>query len=253
MTFTAHTPSAKSPSATTSSPRHVVLVPGFWLGGWAWDDVAPRLALAGLVPHPVTLPGLAGPDDRRDGIVLEDHVRTVTDLVDSLDGDVVLVGHSGGAVVVQSVVDRRPDRVRRVVYVDSGPMVDGLVLFPGLPDGVVEVAFPSDDELTAQQLSTDGLDGAALAELRRRSVPHPAGVMGAPVQLTDERRLRVPVTAICTSLPSAVLQQLTEAGQIPSEMPRYEDVETVDLPTGHWPMLSRPTDLADALVEAARR
>ena len=236
----------------TPAPAHVVLVPGFWLGAWVWDDVLPLLTEAGFTAHPVTLPGLAGPDDRRDGVVLEDHVRAVTDLVDGLDGDVVLVGHSGGAVVVQSVADRRPERVLRVVYVDSGPMLDGLALFPGLPDGVVAVGFPSDDELAAQQLSTEGLDRAALDELRRRSVPHPTGVMGAPVRLTDERRFGVPVTAICTSLPSAVLEQLTEAGQIPSEMPRYEHVETVDLPTGHWPMLSRPAELAEALVRAAQ-
>ena len=242
-----------STSGSTAAPLHIVLVPGFWLGGWAWDDVVPTLRASGLTPHPVTLPGLDGPDDTRDGVVLEDHVRSVTDLVDRIDGEVVLVGHSGGAVVVQSVVDRRPERVRRVVYVDSGPMLDGLVLFPDLPDGVVEVAFPADEDLAAQQLSTEGLDATALADLRRRAVPHPAGVMGSPLRLTDDRRFGVPVTAICTSLPSSVLQQLTEAGQIPSEMPRYADVETVDLPTGHWPMLSRPTDLADALVEAALR
>ena len=39
-------------------PAHVVLVPGFWLGAWAWDDVVPHLETAGLVPHAMTLPGL---------------------------------------------------------------------------------------------------------------------------------------------------------------------------------------------------
>lgn len=240
---------------TTSpkTPVHVVLVPGFWLGGWAWDAVVPLLRDAGLTPHAVTLPGLEGPDAVRAGVVLADHVRAVLTLVDTLDGDVVLVGHSGGAVVVQSVADQRPERIRRVVYVDSGPMADGLVLFPDLPAGVVDMPFPTDDELAAQQLSTDGLDAAALADLRRRTVPHPAGVMSSPVHVTDERRFAVPVTVICTSLPSALLQQLTEAGQLPTEMPRYADVRTVDLPTGHWPMLSRPGELAAALVDAAAR
>lgn len=37
-----------------------MLVPGFWLGGWAWDDVAGPLRAAGHQVDAVTLPGLAG-------------------------------------------------------------------------------------------------------------------------------------------------------------------------------------------------
>src|SRR5665647_1640777 len=108
---------------TTHTPAttHVVLVPGFWLGAWAWDDVVPVLRDAGLTPHAVTLPGLESPGEDRSAVTLDDHVAAVRDLVDGLAGDVVLVGHSGGGAVVQMVTDQRPERVRRVVYVDSGP------------------------------------------------------------------------------------------------------------------------------------
>ena len=37
----------------------IVLVPGFWLGGWAWAEVTPRLRAAGHDVYPVTLTGLA--------------------------------------------------------------------------------------------------------------------------------------------------------------------------------------------------
>jgi len=60
-------PSQRHPRVmtTTHTPAttHVVLVPGFWLGAWAWDDVVPVLRDAGLTPHAVTLPGLESPDD----------------------------------------------------------------------------------------------------------------------------------------------------------------------------------------------
>jgi pimeloyl-ACP methyl ester carboxylesterase len=69
----------------------------------------------------------------------------------------------------------------------------------------------------------------------------------------DARRLTVPVTVICASLPSTVLRQLMAGGQIPTELPDYDDVEYVDLPTGHWPMFSRPADLAALIATAARR
>src|SRR5665647_1761923 len=106
---------------TTDAPAttHVVLVPGFWLGAWAWDAVVP-------------------------------------DLVDGLAGDVVLVGHSGGGAVVQMVTDQRPGRIRRVVYVDSGPVLDGVALHTGDPSA--DLPLPSWPELEAQGNSLDGLD-----------------------------------------------------------------------------------------------
>lgn len=234
---------------TSTSTVHVVLVPGFWLGGWAWDRVVPGLEAAGLRPHAVTLPGMDAGADRA-GITLDDHVQAVVDLVDSLDGDVVLVGHSGGAVVVHSVVDRRPDRVRRAVYVDSGPMRDGVALEP---DATQDVALPGWAELEAADTSTEGLDDAARAMVERRAVPQPVGVASAPIRLTDERRLGVPVTLICTSLSSELVQQLVAAGHLPAETAAMADVEYVDLPTGHWPMFSRPDELSAAIAAAARR
>ncbi len=239
---------------TPSTPTHVVIVSGFWLGAWAWDAVLPALRDAGLEPHAVTLPGLGAPgapEQPRPGITLDDHVAAVRDLVDSLDGDVVLVGHSGGAFVVQMVADQRPERVRRVVYVDSGPLNDGLSLRPG--DPAVDVPLPTWDELQAEGSSLDGLDGAALARFRSLAMPQPGGVATAPVRLGDPRRFAIPVTAICTSLPSGLLRELIASGQMPSELGAYADVEYVDLPTGHWPMLSRPADLADAIAAAAQR
>src|SRR5690554_6822967 len=106
---------------TTHSSQHIVLVPGFWLGAWAWDAVVGPLRAAGLTPHPVTLPGLE-PEADRSGIGREEHVRAVLELLESLEGEVVLVGHSGGGALVQQVADRAPERVRRVGFVDTGPL-----------------------------------------------------------------------------------------------------------------------------------
>lgn len=236
---------------TAHTPVHVVLVPGYWLGGWAWDDVVPALTDAGLVPHAVTLPGLESPETDRTDVTLEDHVRAVGDLVSGLDGDVVLVGHSGGALVVQEVVDQHPDRIRRAIYVDGGPMLDGVALFPDVPEDAVDMPFPDDDALAQGELSTEGIDADGLAALRARAVRHPVKVMRSPVHVSDDRRFQVPLTVICTSLPSDLLRQLAESGNLPTELLRYEHVEMVDLPTGHWPMLSRPAELGGLIAQAA--
>ena len=237
--------------STPTPTTHVILVPGYWLGAWAWDAVVPALRTAGLVPHAVTLPGLDLACADRSTVKLDTHVAAVRDLVYTLDGDVVLVGHSGGAVVVQMVTDQRPDRIRRVVYVDSGPVLDGVALFPG--DPATDLPLPSWADLEAAGSSLAGLDDTALARFRELAVPQPGGVATAPAHLGDPRRLAVPATVICASIPSEVLQQLAATGQLPTELPLWTDVQYVDVPTGHWPMLSRPTDLAAAIAEAASR
>ena len=43
----------------------IVLVPGFWLGAWAWDEVAAALRADGHQVAALTLPGLESAKDRK--------------------------------------------------------------------------------------------------------------------------------------------------------------------------------------------
>jgi pimeloyl-ACP methyl ester carboxylesterase len=63
--------------------------------------------------------------------------------------------------------------------------------------------------------------------------------------------LQVPVTMISSSFPAEQVRQLAAEGHpYFAELPHL-DVTIVDLPTGHWPMWSRPADLATELLRAA--
>lgn len=73
-----------------------VMVPGAWLGGWAWDEVAAGLRERGHEVHPVTLSGLG---DRADpasrDVDLGTHVTDIVRVIEDKDlHDVLLVGHS---------------------------------------------------------------------------------------------------------------------------------------------------------------
>ena len=52
----------------------IILVPGFWLGAWAWDEVADILKGDGHDVTAITLPGLESGDADRSGITFADHV-----------------------------------------------------------------------------------------------------------------------------------------------------------------------------------
>ena len=55
----------------------IILVPGFWLGAWAWDEVAGTLRADGHDVTALTLPGLESVDADRSSIHFTDHVDAI--------------------------------------------------------------------------------------------------------------------------------------------------------------------------------
>jgi pimeloyl-ACP methyl ester carboxylesterase len=229
---------------------HIILIPGLWLDGSSWDQVVPVLERAGHRTHALTLPGMESKDADRSRITLRDHVDAVVEVVDSLgpaDGEVVLVGHSGGGAIAHAAVDMRPDRVARVVYVDSVPLGEGGVINDELPAEGGEVPLP-DWSLFEEEDLVD-LDDALRAAFRARAIPSPVHVASDRQQLFDERRYQVPVTVIACEFPSAKLREWMEQGQpYVRELAKVRDVEFADLPTGHWPQFTRPGELGQAIL-----
>ena len=183
----------------------IVLIPGLWLDGSSWDEVIPALQQAGHRTHALTLPGMESKEADRSKITLRDHVDAVVNVIDSFDpadGQVVLVGHSGGGAIAHAAVDARPDRVARVVYVDSVPLGDGGVITDELPAENGEIPLP-DWSLFEEEDLTD-LDDGLRATFRERAIPSPVHVASDPQQLFDDRRYGVPITVISCEFPSAV-------------------------------------------------
>src|SRR6266508_3202458 len=142
----------------TTAP--IVLVPGFWLGAWAWDEVAGALRADGHDVTALTLPGLESADADRSAITLSDHVDAMVD-VDSAPGK--------GALDTE---------------------------FEG-----VEKPLPSAEEL-ANEENLDGLSEGQLATFRERAVPEPGGILRESAELTNDARLDIPTTVICTGYTS---------------------------------------------------
>lgn len=229
----------------------IVLVPGHWLGSWAWDEVLAHLRTAGLRAVAMTLPGLDDQDPRRASRTLDEQAAAIQAVVESAPEGVVLVGHSGANAPVSMVIDRTPELIRHVVWVDSGPVAPGNVFAPELPESVEELPLPSFDAL-GERASLEGLSADDLDRFRARAVPEPGPVLRAAVHLTNDARLRLPTTLVCCSMPGMRVLELAHAGDpMFAEVARLEHVETVDLLTGHWPMWSRAEDLAETIREAA--
>ncbi|MCA1943199.1 MAG: alpha/beta hydrolase [Yonghaparkia sp.] len=231
----------------------ILLIPGFWLDGDSWAPITAALAGAGHTPHPLTLPGKRRGDTELAGIGLRTHVDAVLTIVDRLastDPDpVVLVGQSGGGTIAWAVADARPDRIARVVMVDSLPMPAGSPINDELPVEGDAVPLP-DWELFEPEDLVD-LDDALRERFHAIAVPEPKGVAHEPTQLHDPRRFTVPVTVIACEFPAALVRQAIENGrEWAGELAAMQHLDIVELPTGHWPQLTKPDELAASILTA---
>jgi pimeloyl-ACP methyl ester carboxylesterase len=211
--------------------------------------------------YPLSLTGLgerahlARPDTD-----LDVHVTDVVNLLSYEDlHDVVLVGHSYAGTVVTAAADRMTDRIAQLVYVDTGP----------LPDGVAQAEFssPEERERNAAVVAEHGdgwrlppppwaelavgasdVDESTLALLGERSVAQPWATATAPVRLTGAWE-KLPRIGVLSSFTIQQVRGMAAAMPLCRHMAgdswRYEE-----LPTWHWPMLSRPAELAQILHRA---
>jgi pimeloyl-ACP methyl ester carboxylesterase len=233
-----------------------------WLGGWAWRAVAEHLRAAGHTVYPVTLTGLGdrvhlgGPQ-----VNLDTQITDVVNLLHYEDlHDVVLAGHSFAANVITGVANQTPERLARLVYVDTWP----------LPDGVAQIDLnsPEGRQAQEQQVATAGggwrlplppweeldqgneLAGLGEAErrlMRERAVGQPFGTVTQPVRLSPAWKA-LPRTAIWCSLTNAEVQEMMAAYPAVTSTLAEPGWQFVELPTGHWPMFSRPRELAELLA-----
>ncbi len=230
------------------APPPIVLVPGFWLGAWAWDEVVRLLRSGGYDATALTLPGLDSVETDRTSVTLADHVVAICDAVMAFDRPVVLAVHSGAAVPGYAVTDRIPDRIATMVYVDTAPAPGPLD--PDLT--ATEWPLPPLAEL-AKEENLDGLSDEQLAAFAARAVPEPGGAIREGSVLVNGARLDVPSTIVCTGFSSEQVKAAVAEGYPWLEgLAELRDVTYVDLPTSHWPMWSRPKDLASLLGEVTR-
>jgi pimeloyl-ACP methyl ester carboxylesterase len=230
------------------TPAPIILVPGFWLGAWAWDEVAAALRADGYDVTAMTLPGLESADADRSSITLADHVDAIRAAVTAAGRPVVLAVHSGAGAPGYAVTDRIPEQIAAMVYVDSGPATGALD-----PDfDAVELPLPSPEKL-AEEENLEGLSDEQLQTFRRRAVPEPGAALREAVELTDDARLDVPSTVVCTGFPSEQIKDAVRKGYTwLGGLAELRDVTYVDLPTSHWPMWSRPQELAAVIGDVAQ-
>ena len=224
-----------------------VLIPGAWMGAWAWEPVTRGLRALGHNVYSVTLSGLAEYADVS-GVGLETHVNDVLSLVQGSDlRDVAVVGHSYSGLVAGQAADRAPDRVAHTVFVDAFLPRDGGSLLDTFPepqrtDELRQIAenggrWPAPD--VAGAADGHGLSTDQARWLVERLVDHPGRTVSEPAVLNRPLAEQRATYIACSFETSDEVAAMREEANWTFRT----------LGTGHWPMVSAPDELVTLLAD----
>ena len=242
---------SSTPETRTGTKPTVVLVHGAFADSSSWNGVIARLRSDG---YPVI--GVANPLRSLQGDA--DHLR---DVLDSVDGPIVLAGHSYGGTVMSEAADGHP-RVQALVFVAS------FLLDEGESTGELAGKFPGNELGTAlRPVPVRGQEGQTVDDLyieQEKFQPIfaadvPAGV--AALMAVTQRPIIADALAdqatkaAWKTIPSWTLVTLQDLA-VPAEAQRFmaerASSHAVEVDASHAVTVSRPDVVARLIDEAAR-
>lgn len=234
-----------------------ILVHGSWHSAWNWHKVVPLIEKAGHRAIAIDLPGMGRDKTPISEVKMQSTVQRLCELIDSIDGKVILVGHSKNGIMISQAAEYRPGKIEKLVYLAA-------YLVPGgktqreysIQDtgGVLKPFVTQYPELNAHTLEPaiykEGLyhdcddDITELAKVLLSHEPVESGI--TPLQLTEENFGSVPRYYIECTEDRAVTPfiQRKMYGETPCR-------KVYQMETSHSPFFSKPKELVEIFCAIA--
>lgn len=221
------------------------LVHGAWHGAWCWERLVGPLRDRG---HEVVVPELPSEDPE---LGLEDYAETIDEALGDA-GDVVVVPHSLGGLVGPVVAARRP--LKALVYLNA------LVPEPGLSFGdqlsasdeqilLFEGGRAVDDEGRSHWPDPEATARIMYGDLPPEDARWAAGRLRPQAQRSQAERSPAPPAGLRTESIIGTDDRVVSPAWSRRVARERLGVEATELPTGHFPMISHPEPLAEALAQ----
>jgi pimeloyl-ACP methyl ester carboxylesterase len=223
-----------------------ILVPGAWLGGWAWKKVIPLLQKKRHESYPVTLTGMGERVhlETKD-VGVETAIQDVLNVIRYNDLDnFVLVGHSFSGKVAAAVADRAPDKVKMIIYLDAFRPARVRMPQGGFDPNEYGKLDPGEWMIPFTQKILDSIgkdvQGPDREWMLSKATPWPAKHSSEPVTLSKKFDSIKSAYIFCTGSGDPVDEIV--AGKWGKLEGPYRVIES-----GHWPMITKPEELAQDL------
>ena len=234
-----------------------ILIHGSWHSAWNWHKVTPLLEKQGHKVLAIDLPGMGRDKTPVQNVTMEIAVAKICDLIDSIDGKVILVGHSKNGIMISQAAEYRPDKIEKLIYLAAYLIPNGKTQREySMQDtqGVLKPHVTIHEATNSSTLGTniykEGLYHDCedhIVELANVLLSHEPLVTGiTPLQLTDENFGRVPRFYIECTEDRAVTPFIQQ--KMYTETPCKK---VFKLPTSHSPFFSTPAELVDIFLQIA--
>ena len=186
------------------------MIHGSWHNAWNWHRVVPLLEKQGHRAIAIDLPGMGRDKTPIYEVTMSKTVQKICELIDSVEGKVILVGHSKNGIMISQAAEYRPDKIEKLVYLAAYLVPNGKTQREySIQDteGILKPYVTMHEELKAHTLQCEiykeGLYADCddqITELARFLLSHEPVESGiTPLQLSDENYGSVPRVYIeCT-------------------------------------------------------
>lgn len=241
--------------AQAAPSKHYVLVHGAAHGAWTWYKIATLLNQAGHSVTSVDLPAHGIDGAVPGGVTLGDYAQAVIDRIDAIEGQVILVGHSMGGIVISTVAEARPDKIEKLVYLAAFLLTDGTSLFDVFSQDVESLVLQN--LIVDPDAGTADVDRSQIREIFYNTSP-PSDVTLASVLLRPEPLIPLVTPLVLTPERFGSVRRFyvttlqDQAITPPTQEMMYTQtpVERVyQMNTDHSPFFSRPLQLLLVLLD----
>jgi pimeloyl-ACP methyl ester carboxylesterase len=240
--------------STTPKPTFV-FVHGTFASQYAWHLIKPKLEQDGYPVVTFDLPAHGDDQTPVSQVNFDTYTKTTIDKINAIPGKVVLVGHSGGGMIITAVAEKIPSKIESLVYLSAFlPKSDqslyelassdtesllGRSLHPE-PDGLT-VSLP--ESVLVQVFAVDASE--QIKKVVAKTRPEPLAIFQAKATLTESNFGRIPKYYIKT---------LKDEGVTPSLQQKMIDAngsvkKTYTMNTSHSPYWAKPDELVSILKQ----
>lgn len=242
-----------------SGSPHAILIHGAWQGSWVWRDFAPLLEKAGFTPQAIDLPGNGADDTPLSDVSLDLYLAHIGALIERLDGDILVIAHSGGGVVGTALGERYPQRIKSITYIAGMMMPSGWHFGDVLREEKAEergLLGIGPYLVWNEERTVSTVPAEAGAKIFLNDMPFDDALQGAQnltpqaepgralkTEWTEERFGSIARIYVECAQDLSVLQPIQQAMQM-----AVPGARNITLDAGHAPHVSQPQALADSLI-----
>ncbi len=243
--------------ANPMEKKTFILIHGSWHSAWNWHKVTPLLQKAGHSVHAIDLPGMGRDKTPIEEVTFKGTVQKLCDLIDSIEGKVILVGHSKNGIMISQAAEYRPEKIEKLIYLAAYLIPDGKTQkeysaqdTKGWLKGYVDIHEETKSHTLQTEIFKGGLyhdcddDITEMAKVILSHEPIESGV--ARLQLTDGNFGSVPRYYIECTDDRAVTPFIQQKmyGETPC-------LKVYKMHTSHSPFFSKPKELVGIFEEIA--